>query len=76
MIFSDYVLESFDYMNDFRDAEAMYIEGAFLTAEAIVQAVSLYQRLLSGESAEADIQAYRAAVPDSSRGYYDQKTIL
>ena len=76
MIFSDYVLESFDYMNDFRDAEAMYIEGAFLTAEAIVQAVSLYQRLLSGESAEAEIQAYRAAVPDSSRGYYDQKTIL
>ena len=76
MIFSDYVLESFEECRDFAQADAGLIESSFLEPETLYETVGLYQRILNGESCQEEIEDYRKRHPECSKGYYDQKTIL
>lgn len=76
MVFSDYMLDSFEELQEFAKAEAGFIDGSFLDSETLRETVSLYQRLLKGESCMEQIIDYRMRHPECSKGYYDQKTIL
>lgn len=79
MIFSDYVLESFDEIRKFRDAgmKRFVIDGWHLDPQSVQEAVGLYRALLDGTAEAAEIREYRNTYKDIpfSKGYYDQKTV-
>lgn len=78
MIFTDYVLESFDYIKPLAEhgASAFYIDGSFLTKEHLISALRLYRAILHDEEAPKDADAWRLAHPECTEGYYGQETIL
>lgn len=76
MVFSDFVLESFEELSEFKQAEAGFIDGSFLDSETLLETLNLYQQLLNGDSCIEAINDYRMRHPECSKGYYDQKTIL
>ena len=78
MVFSDYVLESFDEILDFGNAgaETFFIEGSFLSEEELMSALAIYQGLLAGKDMTKEISQYRAAQPLCMKGFYGLETIL
>ena len=78
MIFTDYVLESFDYIKPLAEhgASAFYIDGSFLTQEHLISALRLYRAILLDQTAPGEKEAWRTAHPECTEGYYGQKTIL
>ncbi len=78
MIFTDYVLESFDYIKPLAEhgASAFYLDGSFLTEEHLISALRLYRSVLHDEDAPGQTDAWRTAHPECTEGYYGQETIL
>lgn len=78
MIFTDYVLESFDYIRALsaHGAESFYLDGSFLKTKDLTDALCLYRKLLSGECGTDSAEDYRASHPECREGYYGQETIL
>ena len=78
MIFTDYVLESFDYIKPLAEpgASAFYLDGSFLTEEHLISALRLYRAILHDQSTPDEKEAWRTAHPECTEGYYGQKTIL
>ncbi len=78
IIFTDYVLDSFDYLPELlkHGASCFYIDGSFLEPDDLISAVKLYQKLLGGEDAAAELYAWRKMHPECGEGYYGQETIL
>ena len=78
MIFTDYVLESFDYIKPLAEhgASAFYLDGSFLTEEHLISALRLYRTVLHDEDAPGQTDAWRTAHPECTEGYYGQETIL
>ncbi len=78
MIFTDYVLESFDYIKPLAEhgASAFYLDGSFLTEEHLISALRLYRSVLHNEDAPDQTDAWRTAHPECTEGYYGQETIL
>lgn len=77
-IYTDFVLESFMYINDFEKAGLTrgFVDTTFLSKEAVVDALKLY-REVNQSNAEMIRQNYRETYQelDLSSGYYEQKTI-
>ena len=78
MIFTDYVLESFDYIKPLAEhgASAFYLDGAFLSDEHLISALRLYQAILHHREEPDSAAAWRKAHPECTEGYYGQETIL
>ncbi len=77
MIFTDYVLESFDYIRSLAShgASAFYLDGSFLDLQDLTDALCLYRALLTGSGTEEQIKAYRSSHPECREGYYGQETV-
>ena len=80
VVYSDYVLESFAQMKEFRDAGALrgVLCTAFLNEDYVCDTLRIYRRILSGEEPAEALADYRkkyAAVP-MEEGYYHDGTIL
>ena len=77
MIFTDYVLESFDYIRSLAShgASAFYLDGSFLDLQDLTDALRLYRALLAGSGTEEQIKAYRSSHPECREGYYGQETV-
>ena len=77
MIFTDYVLESFDYIRSLAShgASAFYLDGSFLDLQDLTDALFLYRALLTGSGTEEQIKAYRSSHPECREGYYGQETV-
>jgi collagenase-like PrtC family protease len=79
LIYSDNVLDSFDFIEDVLKSNPMglLIEGSFLNQEEQCAAVRAYKRILGGESAAEVGKEYRSAFAFEplDSGYYEQKTV-
>ncbi len=78
MIFTDYVLESFDYIRGLKEhgAASFYIDGSFLKTEHISEALRLYRAVLEQRELPGETEEWRARHPECTEGYYGQETIL
>ncbi|MBR2676086.1 MAG: U32 family peptidase [Solobacterium sp.] len=76
MIFSDYIFESFDVIRDLQEAETAFVSGSFLSSEALIEAVRIYNSIIHGNDETAAVRAYRENNAGCCGGYYEQKTIL
>ena len=78
MIFTDYVLESFDYIRGLKEhgAASFYIDGSFLKTEDLSEALRLYRSVLEHRELPEEIAAWRESHPECTEGYYGQATIL
>ena len=78
MIFTDYVLDSFDAIGllTAHGASQFYIDGSFLSTEELIEAAEIYRSLLEGNTETERIADYRRRHPECSEGYYGQETIL
>ncbi len=79
MIYTDYIQESFEEMEDFMNAGVKYfeIDTVFMTDEMILDTISIYRNILDGNDALKSINAYKEKYKDLhlSDGYYGQKTV-
>ena len=78
MIFTDYVLESFDYIRGLKEhgASSFYIDGSFLKTEDLSDTLRLYRSVLEHREQPEEITAWRARHPECTEGYYGQETVL
>ena len=78
MIFTDYVLESFDYIRSLKEhgAASFYIDGSFLKTDDLSEVLRLYRAVLEQRELPGEIAAWRAGHPECTEGYYGQETIL
>lgn len=76
MIFSDYIFESFDVIKDLQEAETAFVSGSFLSSEALIEAVRIYNAIINGNDETAAVRTYRENNAGCCGGYYEQKTIL
>lgn len=77
MIYTDYIQESFQEMQDFIQAGVQYfeIDTPFMPKEMIVDTIQIYRMILDGKDASKNIQTYLETYHDLSDGYYGQKTV-
>lgn len=79
MIYTDYMQESFDEMQEFMDAGVTYfeIDTAFMKDNAILDAICAYRKILDGADASEIGKEYKEKYKDLnlSDGYYGQKTV-
>ena len=77
MIFTDFIQESFGYVEEFAGADRFYIDGTFLTADLLADTVTVYRQVMTGTAAETAAAGYMEKWGDMpfSTGYYGQKTI-
>ncbi len=79
MIYTDYIQESFEEMEDFMNAGVKYfeIDTVFMKDEMILDTISIYRNILDGNDALKSINAYKEKYKDLhlSDGYYGQKTV-
>jgi putative protease len=76
MIFTDFVLESFDYIQSFAKAgiERFEVDSEDVDPESVIDALRLYRSLLDGESVDAQNYRKKYDLPFSTF-YYQEKTI-
>ncbi len=76
LIYSDFVLNSFDEISSFH-TDRFYIDGLFLTTDALCDAIRIYRNALDGKNIEEEKKAYVAKYPEIklTSGYYKEKTI-
>ncbi len=79
MIYTDFIQESFGWLNAFADAgiERFELYGNYIPMDAYLDAISMYQRVLNGEDGEAVRKEFVTKYPtlQVSDGYYGQKTV-
>lgn len=77
MIFTDFIQESFGYINEFAAADRFYIDGTFLEEDMMADTLQVYRQIMAGADAETAADAYmkRWEGLAFSTGYYGQKTI-
>ena len=79
LIYTDYVLESFRFLQDLEShgTARLYLDSALSSFESACSAMQAYRRILAGGDAEAERTAWLKANPaiPVSTGYYEEKTI-
>ncbi len=79
MIYTDYVQESFEEMDEFMNAGVKYfeIDTTFMDDGSILDAIEIYRMILDGKDASQMIETYKQTYQDLhlSDGYYGQKTV-
>lgn len=79
MIYSDFIQESFQEMEEFKKAgvERYEIDTAFMNQEMILDAIRIYRNILDQKDTSQQIQTYLTKYRDFhlSDGYYGEKTI-
>ena len=79
LIYSDNVLDSFDFIRDVLQSDPMglLIEGSYITLEEQMDAIHAYRRILDGEDPSVIGKEYRAKFSNEplDSGYYEQKTV-
>lgn len=79
LIYTDYVLDSFDILKEFQQAQApvYFMTGVFLNRLAYIEAVHLTKSILNGEEVKDSVEAYKQKFKEYTflEGYYNEKTV-
>lgn len=78
LIYTDYVLESFEELPRLLQAggHRFLIDGSFLDEEELLDALKIYQALIRNADCRKEIAEFRAGRTGYAKGYYEQETIL